>query len=148
MAAQWPRVVTWLVATLPNLPGWSGVAVYDGPPTTGDNPVQYVTVGYVENDLAGTYSLTQDPGGFQWQETGEVRSQLVVNSGDSDLSGLRVTLFGLADALEANVRADRTLGGTLSLRSQVTFTGEVLSVTNQQGSAQAAVLTLRYFTVT
>lgn len=148
MGAQWPKVVDWLIVTLPTLSGWDPVSVFDGPPVTGDNPSIYVTVGYVQDDVGGSYSQVQDPSGFQWQETGEVRCKFVCNSGDDDLSVLRATAFSLADTFEASVRADRTLGGTLAPASDVSTAVEVLSVQNATGAAQEFVFTLHYFTVT
>ena len=147
MAAQWPLVVDRLVALLPTLTGWDQVAVFDGPPTTGDDPNNYCTVGYVEDDQGGTYDSVQHPNGFQYEETGEVRSQLVCRTGDDDLAGMRALLFSLADALDDAIRADRRLG-VLSPQGTSELVVDVLSVSNESGIAQAAVIALRYFTVT
>jgi len=147
MAAQWPLVVARMLALLPSLPGWGQVTVYDGPPVTADIPTDYVTVGYVDNDQAGSYTQTQDPNGFQWQETGTVRSQLNCVTGDTDLPGVRARVFALMDAVEAAVRADRRLG-VLSPYGTSELDVDVLSLSNSSGTAQQLTFTLHYFTVT
>ena len=106
MATQWPLVVARLNALLPTLAGWDVVTVFDGPPVTADVPTDYVTVGYVADDQAGTYSQTQDPNGFQYVEVGTVRSQLSCITGDLDLASVRARVFALMDAVDAAVRAD------------------------------------------
>lgn len=147
MATQWPLVAQRLVDLLPTLPGWDQVSVFDGPPITGDDPANYCTVGYVEDDQAGTYTTVQDPDGFQRQESGEVRSQLVCRTGEDNLSGMRALLFGLIDALDAAIRDDRRLG-VLSPQGTSDLVVDVLSVQNEAGTAQAVVIALQYYTVT
>lgn len=148
MAAQWPLIVNRLVALLPTLSGWSAMTVFDGKPITEDWPANYCTVGYVFDDLnAGTYSTTQDPDGYQYQETGEVRCQATVQTGDIDLSGMRTLLFSLTDALEAAIRTDRTLG-VLSKDSTLDLLVQPLAVQNNKGTAFSTVFTVRYLTVT
>ncbi|GAC1375211.1 MAG: hypothetical protein NVSMB4_03250 [Acidimicrobiales bacterium] len=147
MASQWPLVVSRMVTLLKGLPAWSNVAVYDGPPVTGDIPNQWCTVGYVEDDKAGNYVGTQHDDGFSRHETGEVRCQLACNTGDDDLPGMRTQLFGLLDAVDAAVRADRRLG-VLSPEGTSTFSVEVESFKSAHGTAQVAVFALHYTTVT
>jgi hypothetical protein len=153
MAAQWPLVVAKLVAYLPTLPGWSVVSVFDGPPVTDDSPPNYCTVGYVlstnsTDDHSGSYSTTQDPSGFRIQETGEIMSQLTVQTGDVDLPGMRGLAFSLTDALDASIRVDRTLGGVLAPESTVDLAVQPLSVQNRDGTAFSVVFNVRYFTIT
>ena len=148
MATQWPRVVARLLTLLPTLPGWSAVAVYDGLPITLDTPTDYITVGYVANQVAGAYTTVQDPNGFQWAETGTVEAQLNCTTGDSDLPGMRARVFALADALDASIRADRTLGGTLSPAGTSGLDVTVDSLENSAGTAMSLLLTLYYQTVT
>jgi hypothetical protein len=152
MAAQWPLVAERLVALLPTLPGWSGVEVFDGPPVTGETPAQYATVGYVSDEHAGTYNTTLGPNGQQTVETGQVISQLVCATGDSDegdveVSSMRSQAFALMDALDAEIRRDRRLG-VLSQEGTTDLAVDVLSVSNRQGTACSLVFTLTYFTVT
>jgi len=147
MATQWPLVVHRLVTLLPTLPGWEQVVVFDGPPITGDDPNQWCTVGYIADDKAGNYTTTQHDDGFSRHETGEVRSEVVCNTGDDDLAGVRGRMFALLDAVDAAVRADRRLG-VLSAEGTSTFAVEVLSVKDAQGTAQGATFALHYTTVT
>lgn len=148
MAAQWPLIVAHLVELLPTLPGWDQVTVFDGPPITGDDPPSYATVGYVENDQAGTYTQVQDPDGFSRQEGGDVRSQLVCRTGDDDLAGMRTLLFSLVDALDDHIRADRRLDGVLSPQGTSELVVDVLSLQTETGTAQTAVIALHYTTIT
>jgi hypothetical protein len=147
MAAQWPLVVARLVTLLPTLSGWSAVTVFDGPPVTADVTSDYVTVGFVADDQAGDYNQTQDPNGFQYVETGTVRSQLSCITGDIDFPSMRTRVFALMDALEAAVRADRRLG-VLSPSGTSELDVDVLSLSNANGTAQSLVFTLHYQTVT
>ena len=147
MGAQWPLVVARLLTLLPTLPGWSAVTVLDGPLISADVPTDYVTVGYVDNEQAGSYSQVQDPNGFQYVETGTVRSQLNCTTGDTDLAGMRARVFALVDAVEAAVRADRRLG-VLSPAGTSELVVDVLSLQNSAGTAQQLTLTLHYQTVT
>ena len=147
MATQWPLIVARLLALLPTLPGWSGVTVIDGPLVSADVPTDYVTVGYVADDQAGTYNTTQDPNGFQYIEVGTIRSQLNCSTGDSDLVGMRARAFALIDSLDAAIRADRRLG-VLSPAGTSELEVEVLSMQNANGTASSLVFTLLYQTVT
>lgn len=153
MAAQWPLLVTKLVALLPTLSGWSTVDVIDGRPVQSVTADQYCTVGFVaspnnSDETAGSYTQVRDPDGFQYAETGTVRCQIVSTTGDTDIPGQRTALFVLCDAFEASVRVDRTLGGVLSVTSTLDLQVEVLAAANGNGSALSAVLTLTYYTVT
>jgi hypothetical protein len=148
MAAQWPLVRAWLVATIPTLPGLSDVVVYAGPPVTGDNPHRYVTVGFVTDDHGGQYQKLQTDDGTVWQEVGEVRCQIVAQDGGTDVAVTQADAFAIADALEVVVRADRRLGGTLSPEGTSEWATEVHSVTDPNGVATALVHSLRYTTVT
>jgi hypothetical protein len=141
-------VKAWLVATIPTLPGLSDVVAYAGPQVTGDNPLRYVTVGYVADDHGGQYQKLQTDDGSVWQEIGEVRCQIVAQSGDTDTAANELQAFAIADALEVAVRADRRLGGTLSPDGTSEWATEVHSVIDQNGTATALVHSLRYTTVT
>jgi hypothetical protein len=148
MAAQWPHVKAWLAATIPTLPGLSDVVVYAGPPISGESPERYVTVGFVTDDHGGQYQQLQTDDGTVWQEIGEVRSQIVAQVGDTDPTIAESECFAIADALDAAIRADRCLGGTLSLDGTSESAVEVHSVSNSLGTATALVHVLRYTTVT
>lgn len=148
MAAQWPKVKAWLVATIPTLPGLEDVEVIAGPPNTGDSPERYITVGFVSGDKAGTYQLTRNPDGYQWDEIGELRSEIVAHLGDSDPSFAESDAFAAADAIDKRIRSDSTLGGTLSRNATVESVIEVDSISNMNGTATALVIALHYTTTT
>ena len=148
MAAAWPRVVNRLVAWLPTLPGWADVAVYDGPPVTGDTPGSFVTVGYVPGeDFGGSYEQTRN-GENSWQgaleEAGSVRCELVCWTGDVGLAAQRAAAFALIDAWEAALSADERLG-VLPPSSTSSLSVDVQPVQNSAGAAQRLTVTLSYF---
>lgn len=148
MSTTWPGVVGWLVTALPNLPGWSAVTVFDGPPVTAGPPSDYVTVGFVDNEQAGSYTQTADADGFSVDETGTVRCRLVCTTSQVDMPGTRVRLFALVDAVAASVRTDRRLGGVLSAQGTVDLVVNVESIVNPTGTATSCVFDLNYYTVT
>lgn len=148
MGTQWPVVHARLVALLPSLTGWSGVPVYDGPPVTGDAPTDYCTVGFALNeDSAGNFEHERSGNGFQVQESGGVRCELVVTTGDTDLPTVRARAFTLMDAVEETIRADQTLG-VLSPASTTALTVDVVPAQSTSGAQQRLVFTVGYFTVT
>jgi hypothetical protein len=149
VSAQWPLLYAQMLTVLPDLDGWDQVTVIDGPPLTAEVPSQYVTVGFIPNDdSAGSYQKTQHPNGFQYVEDGDIRSRLVVQSGDTDLDPHRCSFFDLMDSLEAYIRADRTFGGVLSPNSLLDLSTQVHPMQITKGSAQSGVFTLTYQTVT
>jgi hypothetical protein len=147
MTAAWPRIVARLIDVLPTLPGWDGVEVYDGPPVTGDAPPVFVTVGFVlgENN-AGSYEQTRN-GEQGWQgaleESGTVLSEIVCATGDVDLPAVRARAFALADAWEAWVSADETLG-VMGRSSISSLTVDVSPAQTTAGSEQRLTVTLVY----
>jgi hypothetical protein len=152
--AAWPAVVNALLALFPTLTGWPPAeSTYDAAPTTAGSDF-YVIVGGTlplpgfEDDTAGSFSRTQDPDGFQTQETGTVRCQLTSASGAIDITGHRGKVFAAADALYAYLAAHRTLGGVLSQNATVDLTVDVTSLQDGTVSDQTLVLTVHYFTVT
>ena len=148
MATQWPRVKAWMVATIPTLPGLADVLVTNGPETSGDAPNRYVQVGFVTDDNAGTYQQSLAYDGTVTQEVGELRSEIVAQAGDADPSIAEADCFAIADALDMVIRADHTLGGTLSRDGFAETTVEVKSEANEYGTATALVYVLRYTTTT
>lgn len=142
----WPSVKAVMAATIPTLAGLSDVEVLAGPSITGDAPERYVTVGYVDGDNAGTFQTTLEYDGWSRREVGEVRSQIVAQTGDSDGSIAEADCFAVADAIDAWIRDDRRLANTLSPDSMVETTVEVHSVSNANGSATVLIHVLRYST--
>lgn len=151
MSAQWPLIVKQLANVwLPGLNGWGGVTVSQGRLVGTGQPNQYCTVGFVEGDetRAGSYRQTRDPDGTRYQETGNILSQIITRTAATDIPGQQDVLFAMCDAFEASVRADRTLGGVLSRDSNLDLLVEVLTNVTTGGTAESAVLTLNYYTVT
>ena len=148
MSAMWPILVDRLVSLLPTLPGWSGVAVYDGPPVTADAPVDYVTVGYVlGEDFGGTYEQTRNgEGGWQraLEESGTVRSEVVCTTGDVDLPSVRARAFALVDAWDAEIARDETLG-VLGPSSSSSLSVDVEPAQTTGGAVQRLTVTFSYF---
>ncbi len=150
MSVRWPAVAASLVKLLPGLPGWSGVAVLDGPPTQTDRLESYCSVGYVrDEESAGDWAQAVGTVDGLLEETGTVRCDLVQQTAVPDLvPQLRGQVFALTDRLDAALRADSTLGGALGPDGTVALTGDVAPVQNTSGSAVRLVLTLNYFTRT
>lgn len=147
MAVLWPAVYAWELAALPTLPGWSDVAVYDGPPVTGDDPEWYVTVGWVNDPEAGTWQRQRAPSGMEMLEEGDIRSTLTCQTGDVDLASMRTKAFDLINEFAATVEVDRSLGGILPPQSEVSVAATVQSIQNPQGSAQSVTFALHYYAV-
>lgn len=137
----WPLLAGRLVSWLPTLPGWAGVAVYDGPPVTADVPGSYVTVGFVlGEDNGGSYDQVYLAGGLL-EETGTVHCEIVCWTGDVDLATMRTQAFALADALQAAMSADGTLGGVVR---SAAMTVDVRPVQTTAGAEQRLMVTLNY----
>jgi len=145
VATQWPVVHARLVALLPALAGWSAVQVFDGPPITGDTPNDYATVGYaLAEESAGTFSHERSGGGYQVEETGTVRCELVSLSGQTDLTDVRARAFALMDALEESIRSDQTLG-VMPQGSTAALEVDVVPIQTDRGAQQRLPFTVRYF---
>jgi hypothetical protein len=142
MTAAWPSVAARLVSLFS---GSTSAPVYDGPPTTSAAPPDYVTVGYVEDDNAGTYFAEAIYDGSMYQETGTVVSQIVAQSGNADVVACRTRAFVIEQQLRDAVKADHTLG-VLSRDGTSTLTTDVQVVQNSNGSAVSLVLTYGYTT--
>ena len=147
MPAAWPAVVQAVVALLPTLPEWSGVAVYDGLAVTDASVAQYVTVGYQAGaDTSGAFTQEFSDDGYFWQETGDVAMTLVCNTGSDDLPAVRGQAFALLNALQAHLQGDRWIGGVLSVDGWVSLTVDPAPIKNSAGTAMSLLVTLHYFT--
>lgn len=142
----WPKVQQALLTLLPTLSAWSGVIVQDGPFLAPPTDGEYVTVGAVDDeDGAGTWQQEQDGLDGFVAETGTVRCEIAVSTGADDLPAVRARAFVLADALDAALRADNTLGGQFGVDTEVTVSGDVVPVQNSSGTAVRLVLAVNYF---
>ena len=141
----WLTVKRQLLTALPQLPAWAAaeVVAFNGPPVTAQAPPNYVTVGFVVGeDAAGDYTETPGLGDID-DETGSIRSELVCWTGDVDLPTVEARAFALADAVQAWVKSDRTLG-VLNPGSTSNLAVDVVPAQTDAGSVQRLVLTLAY----
>lgn len=148
MGTRWEDVHDALAALASGLPGWSGVKVYAGPQVTGEAPADYLTVGYVMDEVgSGSFTHERFAGsGFDVEETGTVRCELVVTSGGTGITALRRRAFTLLEALDEAVRDDQSLGGVLSPGSTATVTVDVISTQTQAGAGVRTPFSVDYFT--
>lgn len=147
--AAWPAVKAALAAAAPGLSEFADASVYVGPTPTSEAPAKALEVGFVNDENnAGTYERALAYDGTVWSETGNVRSTILAQAGDSDPSIAEGDAFAMADALAAWIQGDPTLGGVLSLDSEVRTSVDVLSIANANGTATELVLTLTYTTTT
>ncbi len=143
----WPKIPPALLALLPTLPGWSRVEVFDGPPVTQGAPSAYCTVGYVlDEGSGGTFNQELGPVDGLREESGEVRCELVVSTGDVDIASVRSAAGDLVDALDAALRTDQSLGGLLSHGSSVVLGADFLPVQNTSGASVRVAMSVQYFT--
>jgi hypothetical protein len=152
MSTAWPQVVSWLNTTLPALFGVTG---FDGPPNTGDSPVDYVTVGWTNSgETGGEFSSVESLDGLGVEEQGHVLFDVACQSANDAtpaqaLSEVRGRGFGYLDQLRTVMWADPTLGGILSANATVSLTNVIVqNISNQAGTAVALVVTFEYTTVT
>jgi hypothetical protein len=143
MSPAWPDVAARLVEMFEA----AGVSnVYYGQPVTADVAGIYATVGYVQDDAGGTYAVEPIYDGSQLLETGTVVCQVAAQTGESELEGVRADVFAVADAFQADVRADRTLGGVLSVDCTCTTDVAVHGMQDVGGAAQTLVISVNYTT--
>lgn len=131
----------------------SDVIVIDGPRSSGSTPKQFVVVGAVGDDVLGVEPGDGAAASHEWstmgpgerQELGEVQSTIVAWSGATDLEVLRDQVQAIADACEAAVVADPSLGGVLDDMHEADVTGlRVSEAQTTDGAVVAAVLTVSY----
>lgn len=147
--AAWPAVRTAIFTGATGLPAFADASIYLGPTPTNEAPTKALEVGFVNDENnAGTYERAPAYDGTVWSETGEVRSTIVAQSGDADGSTAEVDAFAMADALDVWIDGDRTLGGALSLDSDLRTSIDVLSISNTRGTATELVYVLTYTTTT
>ena len=141
MNAALPALLDRLVSWLPTLPGWSKVAVFDGPTLTRDALTDFVTVGFVDGeDFGGTFEPGESLGDF-WDESGTVRSEIVSQTGNDDIAGCRARVFALFNAWQAAQQADQTLGGVVASSR---LSADLQPVQNTGGSAVRLAVSLIY----
>jgi hypothetical protein len=140
-------VVQRLAALLPTLPGWSSVAVFDGPPIAGNDDSIYVTVGMSTASPPARRRRRRRAAGSS--TTRSARS----SANSSSIRAARMCRgpragFALYDALDASVKADRTLGGVLQGGATSALSYEVQYVSNGRAPPWPSIVTVSYQTTT
>lgn len=143
MSAWWPQVQQRLVELLPTLTGWDDVVVHDGPGLSEVGAKQWVTVGHVRDGDGGSYTLGDGPVTTWREETGSVRGELVVWSGDTVIATERATAFALLDELDDAIRADQRLD-VLPAGSTSELEVTVVSSQDTTGAAQRLIWSVNY----
>jgi hypothetical protein len=142
-----PLILAAHVDTLPTLPGWAGVAVYEGAALRRDDVTEYLTIGYVAGAADATVSFEPMPTAQgQLREAGTIASQLIVGAADVATARARVT-----DLLEPWVEwlgSSRTLGGRLLPESQLSVTIDLARATTRAGAPANALVTITYTATT
>ncbi len=147
MSLTWPKVPPALLVLLPSIPGWATVEVYDGPPVTASAPPAYCTVGFVlEEASAGDWEQNVGVVDGLLDETGAVRCELVLTTGDVDLASVRTRAISLMDALSSALIADQTLGGVLAHGCTVTLSGDFLPAQHPKGATIRVPFSVSYST--
>lgn len=143
---RWPDVYAALLAKLPTLDAFSGVEVFDGLPLTGEDPDNWVSIGFVTDEGAGAFQQSPDPSGFATTEVGDIRCHLASNVRDSgDLAATRRTVFALFAAWQEWLFADQTMGGALPTGSVIDLSAQVQAHQDgNAGSASGLIVTVTY----
>jgi hypothetical protein len=119
----------------------AGVAVYDGPPTTGLDAKLKLYVGLEDPDAdtvqrAATWTQSRDDLG-QLNRSEQVTVACVAEtwSGTDDMATVRGAVFGITAAVEALIRADATqFGGNAALAAPGFATGDLLQNNTSTGA--------------
>lgn len=111
--SRWPAVVDALVtaATATTVETW------DGPKTTGVDPLEVIIVGGTEDPADDGGDVDQEWAGLGAKakdEHGTVTVAVIVQTGDDSVKVNRDRAFVILGLLETAVRADPTLGGVVS----------------------------------
>lgn len=139
----WDTVYSSLLTILPTLSGYTNVPVYDGAPLASDQTNNYVAVGFVlDQDGAGSFTVTPNNDGFHDTETGEVRCEVYGGNGDGDLAAARAASLALVTPLREYLKTDRTLG--LPAGSSTSLSVDVLPQQSSSGAGQLLVLSIAY----
>lgn len=147
--AQWPLIVAHLVELFPTLPHWADVQVFDDA-AYDVKKVSWATVGHSTDGTTttrGHYTWTQAPDGFRYIEQGSVACTLSTSAAGPSLTAATGLIFTLLGDLEAQIRADRTLG-VLSSEGTTDLTVDVSSAQEIPGSSVTVPFSIDYYTVT
>jgi hypothetical protein len=142
-----PLILAAHAATLPTLPGWDGVRVYEGAVMRRDDLQEWVSVGFVADQDSPTISLEPVPNAQgENREAGEVVCQLL--TARRDVPTARARVFELLAPWAAWLVADRTLGGVLLAGSELHLRASVALATTRNGATGDALVTITYSATT
>lgn len=143
-----PLVIAAHVETLPTLPGWDTVAVFEGAFTRRDDMTRWATVGYVPNADGPAVHLEPVPDGQgQNREEGTVACSLVVAA--ADVPAARAASSDLLAAWSQWLATDRTMAGAggqarLLGGSSAHLIADVVLTTTRGGATASALVTITY----
>lgn len=143
--AGWDLVYDHLLALLPTLDGLS--TVFDGMPLVKETPPTFAVVGDDGQGNSGSFQQDYDTIDGLVSEIGEVACLLIAQTGDTDFAPLRAQIKAWTDALNASLRADKTLGGLLMQGSSVAVARvEPAQWRNNNGTVVGATVAVGYQT--
>ena len=126
--------------------------VFNGPRVRSAVPKQYLLVGVNGIDeLEAGMRAVQNPSSLSgvWRdEAGEVDCTAVAWTGDTDMTTIRAAAEGIVDACEIALNADRSLGGLLTLKSNLAEVTrlDIREQRTDKGPFVEAVFTVSYTT--
>lgn len=147
-----PLVIAAHVETLPTLPGWETVNVFEGAFTRRDDQRRWATIGYVPGDDGPAINLSPvSDGQNRNREEGSVGCSLVVAA--ADIPAARGAVFDLLSAWAQWLATDRTLAGTSGQARVLAGSTAGLSVDvtlnpTRAGATASAVVTVTYTATT
>ena len=150
----WPVLRRRLVELLPTLPAFDGVQGYDGRPRQNVGVREWVSVGWSTfgpdggtrgNGLgdSGSFSPGEETVTGMESENGTVMCEIGVWGGDKNVD-YEARAFELVDAIDAAIRADKTLG-VLPESSTTSVGAEVVAGWDSNGKSTRLILSVDYF---
>jgi hypothetical protein len=143
-----PLIIAAHTAHLPTLPGWAGVAVYEGARIDRGDGGRYVTVGYVAGDDGpAVHTEPETSGQGQNTEAGSIACNLVVTA--ADIPAARGAAFDLLAAWAQWLAVSPTMpdgDGQAQLlpTSRLALVFDVVLTTTRAGATASAVVTVTY----
>jgi hypothetical protein len=139
-----PAVLDALVAAFTTALAAADVTVTDGPPGL-DQPLRELCIGHTRED--DEIAFTQEwagQGGLSRNEMFEIPNMLYLRTGDTNLSALRLALFGYLATIESTLRADPTLGITgFTVRAEFGTSGSYKQEVTERGLVLRVRFTIR-----
>lgn len=143
-----PLVIAAHVETLPTLPGWDTVNVFEGAFTRSDDMPRWATVGYVPKaDGPAVHFEPVSDGQGQNHEEGTIACSLIVTG--ADVPAVRTSSTDLLAAWAQWLATDRTMTGAggqarLLAGSAAHLIADVALTTTRAGGTASALVTITY----